>query len=1256
MNFVQNIIKPAFLTLAIACSGIFSSFSPAFAQDNISQPLQPVTLQLQWKHQFEFAGFYAAKAKGFYADVGLDVSIVPYLPGDQNPVQKVINGTADFGVGDSSLIVNRAHGDPVVLLANIFQHSPFVLLTLADSGIISPAQMVGKKIMLTENEAANAEIKSMLATESVTLDQMQLVAHSFNVDALINHEVDIMSAYASNEPAILKEKGIKFNIIDPLNYGIDFYGNNIYTSEETLRKNPDQVDHFVDASLKGWRYALDHQNEIINLILSQYSQEKSFKSLQLEAEDIARFTLANNIPLGSINERRMERMMNSYKALNLIPADFTLEGFIQQHNHIDDELHLNAVEKRWIKQHPKVIIGVDPNWAPFEFINEQGKYSGMGADFIDLIAHKTGLQFEVQKHDNWQEVINSAKRGKLDLLPAVSKSPQREQYLDFVTPHMNYPMVILTNKDSSFISQMDDLKNKNVLVVGGYVTEDLLRINHPEINLIKAKNIYQALDILSSNDADAFIDNLASITYSVNQRGINNLRISGTTPYEFTLGLAVVKGKPELFHILQKAVKSITDAQSKAIQDKWINLPAESSLPLKAILEVGSVALLFLLTMVFWNRRLSAEVARRKSFEIELAAKEKRFRELFENNKASELIVDPNSGNIIAANKSAQAYYGYTQEEMSQLKLADLNTLSQQQVLAEARKAAAEKESHFQFKHRLKNGELRDVEVYSGPINWDGRQLLYSIIHDITDRVEAESALIAAKAEAENATRIKSEFLANMSHEIRTPMNSVIGMAELLQETELDSEQQKMLQIIQTSGKSLISIINDILDFSKLEAHRMVVDTHPFQLNQLIQETMQTFHGIANEKELELKIEFPPQCDVVIYSDETKLRQILTNLLSNAIKFTLQGTVTLSVSMHKLNNDRANFQFHIKDTGIGIETAKIEYLFDSFTQAEQSTTRQFGGTGLGLAISKKLSQLLGGDINVESTPAQGSVFSVTIAATYTELSEQDKQRLRAQIEDDSIRRSFDAQVLVVEDVLPNRILMQKMLQKFGILCDFAVNGEQAVEKCQQRNYDLVLMDCQMPVMDGYTATRLIRTRDSATPILALTANVTQEEHEKALAAGMNEVLTKPLQISTLGKSLNHWLQANISETVVDLKPITPEAVTAVSSVIDYQQLNKFKSDMEESFDEIFQLIMTSLPSMIEELADEAQDDQAITRLFHSMKSPAASIGATALYQIAEGYEMKSRNKQAFDINQAIRELSEQFNAVESELQAKVAEI
>jgi CheY-like chemotaxis protein/HPt (histidine-containing phosphotransfer) domain-containing protein len=435
-----------------------------------------------------------------------------------------------------------------------------------------------------------------------------------------------------------------------------------------------------------------------------------------------------------------------------------------------------------------------------------------------------------------------------------------------------------------------------------------------------------------------------------------------------------------------------------------------------------------------------------------------------------------------------------------------------------------------------------------------------------------------------------------------------------------------------------------------------VVDTHPFQLNQLIQETMQTFHGIANEKELELKIEFPPQCDVVIYSDETKLRQILTNLLSNAIKFTLQGTVTLSVSMHKLNNDRANFQFHIKDTGIGIETAKIEYLFDSFTQAEQSTTRQFGGTGLGLAISKKLSQLLGGDINVESTPAQGSVFSVTIAATYTELSKQDKQRLRAQIEDDSIRRSFDAQVLVVEDVLPNRILMQKMLQKFGILCDFAVNGEQAVEKCQQRNYDLVLMDCQMPVMDGYTATRLIRTRDSATPILALTANVTQEEHEKALAAGMNEVLTKPLQISTLGKSLNHWLQANISETVVDLKPITPEAVTTVSSVIDYQQLNKFKSDMEESFDEIFQLIMTSLPSMIEELADEAQDDQAITRLFHSMKSPAASIGATALYQIAEGYEMKSRNKQAFDINQAIRELSEQFNAVESELQAKVAEI
>lgn len=1246
MNFVLAKITPKILILFFLSSLLFT-ITNAKAQE--TENLRPVTLQLLWKHQFEFAGFYAAKAKGYYQAAGLDVKIQPFIPGDQAPVEKVIRGEADFAVGDSSIIINRAKGDPIKLLANIFQHSPYVLISLADSGIISPAQMVGKKIMLAKHEEANAEIKSMLASESISLDQMQVVEHTSQVDQLINGEVDIMSAYASNEPAILKQMGIKFNIISPLNYGFDFYSDNIYTSEEKVEKERPLVDAFTQASLMGWKYALQNKSEIIDLIIEQYSPQKSRMALQYEAESIENFVLPLRIPLGSVNVKRLHRIAETYKNLAMIPEDFSVRELLSDTIVTDQELGLSWDERQWIRKNRVITIGVDPDRAPFEFIDADSNYSGMASDFINLIALKTGLTFKVQKNKTWLDVITNAKAGKLDVLPAVSWSKQRSEYLKYTSPHMIFPMAILTNKESDFINQIDELDNKNVVVVDGYVTEDLLRANHPDINLIEVKNINQALDILSSNDADAYIGNLASITYLVNKRGINNLRISGTTPYEFELGLAVIKEKPELFHILQKAIDSISESERKAIRDKWINLRTESHLPVTTILEIAAISGLFLLMMLFWNRRLSAEVKRRKIFEKELASKEKRFRELFENNMAVELLIDPVTEKIIDANNAAISYYGYSKEQIIQKNIGEINLLKKQKTLPELVNASRKKGCHFFSKHRLKNGETRDVEVHSGPINWDGKPLLYSIIHDITDRIVAENALISAKAEAEKANRIKSEFLANMSHEIRTPMNSVIGMTEILQETNLDKEQQKMLEIIQSSGKVLITIINDILDFSKLEAQRMAFDPKPFQLKPFLQGLIDTLVSTATGKSLELCIEYADGCDVIINSDETRLHQILTNLISNAIKFTRQGSVTLRVNTLPINDEHANFQFQVIDTGIGIFIDQIDHLFESFTQAEQSTTRQFGGTGLGLAITKQLCNLMGGNIQVDSTPGKGSTFTVTIPANFSQIPEEDELVPTQRDNSTSIRNNFDAQVLVAEDVLPNRIMINMMLQKYGINCDFAENGQEAFEQFKAKKYDLVLMDCQMPVLDGYRASQKIRKLDSETPILALTANVTQEGREKALACGMNDVITKPIPLDRLGKFLNQWLEQYIVAAPVNTENEKQISTNPETKAINFAQLEKLKQDMEDSFEEIYQAILSTIPSLIDELKTTVEDNETIIRLFHSLKTPSASIGAHKLADLAAKYEQQARDNQIEDLDIAVENLRQHFRAIEEEL-------
>lgn len=563
-------------------------------------PLEKVTLQLQWKHQFEFAGFYAAKEKGFYKDVGLDVTLKEYSK-ESPPVESILNKKAEYAVSYSSIIIDYLQGKPLVFLANFFKQSPLAIVVQPE--IKQPRQLIGKKVMGNFSGIDGISLQMMFSQFGVDPNTFSHVDSSYNIDAFSNREVDAMSVFTTNELFLLQERGIKYNLFDPTVYGTEFYDVNLFTSKDELKQYPGRAKRFRDASIKGWQYALENQSEMVKLILDKYNtQNKTYDMLEFEAQQVKRVMMPDLYPIGYIDEQRVKLMAENFMQLGLLPKETSLEFEHFIYRKVAETLKLDDKEINYLEQKQEITYCVDPDWMPIERIKD-GKHIGISHDYMGIIASKLNIPFKLISTKNWEQSLTYVKEHRCDILSSAMSTPARAFYLKFTTPYFNTPLVIATKINDSFITDVTDVADKKIGVVKAYAAAELLSYKYPKLNLIEVDNLKDGLKKVASGELYGIIDSLTTIGYHIQKNYIGSLKISGTLNKELQLSFAL-KDNEILLSILNKSIKNINEKTKQKIFNQWMSITYEQGFNYHFFLKLLAAVTILLIFIYLHYRRI----------------------------------------------------------------------------------------------------------------------------------------------------------------------------------------------------------------------------------------------------------------------------------------------------------------------------------------------------------------------------------------------------------------------------------------------------------------------------------------------------------------------------------------------------------------------------------------------------------------------------------------------------------------------------
>ncbi|RON65977.1 hybrid sensor histidine kinase/response regulator [Pseudomonas fluorescens] len=922
-------------------------------------------------------------------------------------------------------------------------------------------------------------------------------------------------------------------------------------------------------------------------------------------------------------------------------------------------LHFSVKEQRWLDRHPRIKVAINENFLPLTFVDDAGNFRGISADVLAKISLRTGLQFDMQRVDSVDDLIGEVTSGRADMLAAFTPSTEREGELRFTRPYLINPFVLVMRRGGE-PKTLDQLAGKRLALIRGNVLREYLVEQYPSVQLVAADNAAEAMEMVAQGKVEGAINSLVSARYMISRQYRDTLQVSstvGTQPAR--IALATNRGALELYSILDKALLSISPEEMDELTNRWRSeVVVDDSYWLRnrdIILQGFVIAGALLLVAFGWIAYLRLLMRKRRQAEIALNDQMEFMRVLIDGTPHP-IYVRDREGRLVICNSGYLQVFGTEREAVIGKLVTDgvLSDVQQAQVFQDDYLRVMEEGLPSIQDRSLNLADGRALTIYHWMLPYRGSDgavtgMIAGWI-DVSERQHLLQELQIAKDVADDANRAKTTFLATMSHEIRTPMNAIIGMLELaLKKADQGVLDRFAVEVASGAARGLLDLIGDILDIARIESGRLSLAPERANLRELVESVARIFEGLARQKQLRLQLDLDALSNVDVLIDPLRFKQVLSNLLSNAIKFTEAGQVVLSVQVESGSDERLSLCLRVKDTGRGISPADQTQLFSPFAQAGNHGQSAQGGSGLGLVISRTLCEMMGGSLTLTSELGRGTQIEVLLNLSILEPLD------AAPVDDvETLRASHSLNILVIDDYPANRLLLSQQLSYLGHRVTDAEDGAHGLRAWRNQTFDVVITDCNMPIMNGYELARAIRDEETARElprslVLGFTANALAEEKDRCAEAGMDDCLFKPISL----KDLNLRLAAVVPRPRSATDELPGDCRPGDIDLASLEQLTRGDR--------------ASINSLLSDLAtSNAQDMAKLMRLFtqhdmvglanlaHRVKGGARIIKAHSLIQACEALEVASEGLDTQVLTAAVDALQQSMEQLAAQLDERLA--